>query len=45
MIHCLLLESNVDTVEKSTLNNDDQRKEIELSLSYTNEGDEKYLNL
>ena len=40
MIHCLLLESTVDIVEKSTLNNDDQNKEIELSSSYTNEGDE-----
>ena len=52
MIHCLLLESTADTLEKSTLNDDDQDtlekstlndddqgKEIELSLSYTNEGD------
>ena len=40
MVHCLLLESTVDIVEKSTLNNDDQDKEIESSLSYTNEEDE-----
>ena len=40
MIHCLFLESNVDTIEKSTLNNDDQCKESEISSSYTNEGAE-----